>query len=130
MSPHPIKQLIEKADRAINEEDFDTVMELYCDDAVLVIEPGRNAVGKGQIRQAMEAIAEHFEHGLDVKRVGWESGDTALVLATTCVSSANQPLVERRATYVFRKDESAQWLCVIDNSYEHEVLDVDGAGSS
>ena len=53
---HPIALLIEKADRAINDEDFDTVVDLYTDDAVLVIKPGTNAVGKVQIRRAMQDI--------------------------------------------------------------------------
>jgi ketosteroid isomerase-like protein len=45
MNQHPIALLIEKADKAINQEDFDTVVDLYTEDAVLVIEPGHNAIG-------------------------------------------------------------------------------------
>jgi len=128
MNDHPIALLIEKADIAINQEDFDTVVDLYTDDAVLVIEPGGHAVGKVQIRRAMEAIAAHFDRSLDVRQAGMvilETGDTALVLARTLVSARNFPVIERKATYVFRKDGSDRWLCAIDNSYGHEVLDVD-----
>jgi ketosteroid isomerase-like protein len=50
MNQHPIALPIEKADKAINQEDFDTVVDLYAEDAVLVIKPGKNAVGKVQIR--------------------------------------------------------------------------------
>jgi len=32
MNQHPIALLIEKADKAINEEDFDTVIDLYTGD--------------------------------------------------------------------------------------------------
>jgi uncharacterized protein (TIGR02246 family) len=126
MSQHPIALLIEKADKAINEEDFDTVVDLYADDAVLVIKPGMNAAGKAEIRRAMEAIAAHFEHALDVRQAGMvilETGDTALVLAKTLVSANNSPVIERRATYVFRKDIHDRWVCAIDNSYGHEVFD-------
>lgn len=126
MERHPIALLIEKADTAINREDFDTVVDLYTDDAVLVIQPGVHAVGKAQIRRAMEEIAAHFDRSLDVRQDGMvilESADTALVLAKTLVSAKNFPLMERKATYVFRKDASGRWLCVIDNSYGHEVLD-------
>ena len=126
MERHPIALLIEKADTAINREDFDTVVDLYTDDAVLVIQPGVHAVGKAQIRRAMEEIAAHFDRTLDVRQDGMvilESADTALVLAKTLVSAKNFPLMERKATYVFRKDASGRWLCVIDNSYGHEVLD-------
>ena len=123
---HPIALLIAKADKAINEEDFDTVVDLYTEDAVLVIRPGSHAVGKVQIRRAMEAIAAHFDRSLDVRQAGMvilETGDTALVLARTLVSAKHFPPVERKATYVFRKDAGDQWLCAIDNSYGHEVLD-------
>ena len=126
MKNHPIALLIEKADKAINQEDFDTVVDLYAEDAVLVIKPGTNAVGKAQIRRAMEAIAAHFERTLDVRQAGMvilETGDTALVLARTLVSAKNSPVIERKATYVFRKDVHDRWRCAIDNSYGHEVFD-------
>lgn len=125
MENHPIALLIAKADKAINEEDFDTVVDLYTDDAILVIKPGNHAIGKVQIRSAMEAIAAHFDGSLDVRQAGMvilETGDTALVLAKTLVSAKNFPVIERKATYVFRKDTSDRWLCAIDNSYGHEVL--------
>lgn len=125
MNQHPIALLIEKADKAINQEDFDTVIDLYADDAVLVIKPGKNAVGKVEIRRAMEAIAAHFDRSLDVRQAGMvilETGDTALVLARTLVSAKNFPVMERKATYVFKKDAGNRWLCAIDNSYGHEVL--------
>lgn len=128
MSKHPIALLIEKADKAINEEDFDTVVNLYTEDAILVIKPGTNAVGKVQIRRAMEAIATHFDGSLDVRQGGMvilETEDTALVLAKTRVSSKNFQVVERKATYVFRKDAHDHWLCAVDNSYGHEVLGAD-----
>jgi len=129
MNDHPIALLIDEADKAINREDFDTVVDFYTEDAVLVIRPGKLAVGKVQIRAAMEAIAAHFNGSLDVRQAGMailETGDTALVLATTRVSAKNVPLMERRATYVFRK-HADRWLCAIDNSYGHEVLDAAGA---
>ena len=70
MNQHPIERIIEKADRAINQEDFDTLMGIYADNAVFVIKPGMNAVGKDQIKTACEAIAAYFEHSLDVKQAG------------------------------------------------------------
>jgi uncharacterized protein (TIGR02246 family) len=125
MTRHPVELQIEKADLAINREDFDAVMDIYSDDAVLVVKPGTNAVGKIEIRKAMEAIAAYFDHSLDVKQAGMkilESNDTALVLAKTVVSAANMPAIERNATYVFKRAPNGAWLCVIDNSYGHELL--------
>lgn len=122
---HPIEELIEKADDAINREDFDALAAIYTEDAVLVVKPGMNAVGREPIRKAFEAIAAHFGHTLQVRQAGMEileSGDTALVLARTIVSAANLPETERRATYVFRKEATGEWLCAIDNSYGHDLL--------
>jgi uncharacterized protein (TIGR02246 family) len=126
MKQHPVELLINKADTAINKEDFDTLTDIYADDAVLVIRPGMNAVGKERIRKAFEAIAAHFEHTLNVRQVEMkilENGDTALVLSKTLVSAKWHPLQERKATYVFRKDANGAWLCAIDNSYGHDLLD-------
>jgi uncharacterized protein (TIGR02246 family) len=123
---HPIESLIEKADEAINREDFDTLIELYAEDAVLVIKPGMNTVGKDQIKEAFEAIAAHFEHSLNVKQAGMkilETGDTALVLSKTIVSAKNSPVVERKATYVFKRDVNNGWVCTIDDSYGHDLLE-------
>jgi uncharacterized protein (TIGR02246 family) len=126
MKRHPIEVLIDKADAAINREDFDALLEFYADDAVLVIKPGMHAVGKAQIRKAFEAIADHFGHTLDVKQAGMEileTGDIALVLAKTVVSARGRPLAERKATYVFKKDANGTWVCAIDNSYGHDLLE-------
>lgn len=123
---HPIELLITKADVAINQEDFETLIDIYSDDAVLVVKPGMNAVGKAQIKKAFEAIAAHFEHSLDVKQAGMailETGDTALVLAKTVVSAKNLPVTERKATYVFKRGKDNRWVCSIDNSYGHSLLE-------
>ena len=125
MERHPIERVIAIADTAINQEDFDTLVDCYTDDAVLVIQPGHNAVGKTQLRTAFEAISAHFEHTLCVKQAGMEileTGDTALVLAKTIISATGHPTVEREATYVFRKSGDDRWLCAIDNSYGHDLL--------
>ena len=125
MAQHPIELLIAKADDAINREDFDMLIDMYADDAVLVIKPGMNAVGKDQIRKAFEAIADYFDHSLDVRQSGMEileSGDTALVLAKSTIAAGNQPEEMRKATYVFKKYGNVGWLCVIDNSYGHDLI--------
>lgn len=123
---HPIVELINKADLAINNEDFDTLIDIYADDAILVIKPGINAVGKIQIKKAFIAIADYFEHSINVTQAGLEileSDNTALVLAKTIVKAVNQPEIERKATYVFKYFENKGWLCVIDNSYGHDLLE-------
>lgn len=125
MTRHPIERLIEKADKAIVSEDFDTLMDIYTDDAVLVIEPGRTAKGKENILKAFQTIAVYFKNGLQVKQNGLEileSSDTALVLANTALSAPNLSTIERKATYVFNRSPNGHWLCSIDNSYGHEII--------
>ena len=126
MNKHQIEKLIEGADRAIVAEDFESLMATYTDDALLVVEPGRNAVGKQEIADAFKKIAKYFDYGLQVEQNGMqilETKDTALVLANTLVSGPNFPTEERKATYVFKKMEDGNWLCAIDNSYGHTIIE-------
>ena len=126
MKTHPVVQLINQADAAINHEDFDTLIDIYADDAVLVVRPGMNAVGKAQIKRAFMRVADHFEHSLEVWQLGMEileTEDTALVLAKTVIRAKNLPELERKATYVFKKEANNLWRCIIDNSYGHDLLE-------
>jgi len=129
MAYHPLKQVIEAADKAITDEDFETLMAFYADDATLVIKPGLVATGKEQIHKAFLAIAEYFNHSLVVKQGEMhiiQSGNMALVIMETVLETADTAGVtscmSRRATYVFREDPVGKWLCVIDNSYGTELL--------
>ena len=129
MSSHPLKSVIEAADRAITAEDFDAVMDFYADDATLVIRPGLNATGKAAIRRAFVAIADHFNHSLQVEQGDMtvlEGADTALVIMESILKAVDKEgrdaSAVRRATYVFKKDPAGRWLCVIDNSYGTDLL--------
>ena len=129
--PHPLKTLIEAADRAITAEDFDAVTEFYADDATLVVKPGLNVSGKPAIRRAFEAIAAHFNHSLKVGQgdmVVLEGADTALALMESTLDAVDKDGADvstvRRATYVFRRREDGRWLCAIDNSYGTDLLSV------
>lgn len=125
-----LRAVIEAADHAITAEDFDTLMNFYAEDATLVIMPGRQVTGRAQIRQAFTAIADHFNHSIVVKQGEMqvvEGAGTALVLMQTILETMDQTglttSTTRRATYVFRKEASGTWLCVIDNSYGTDLLD-------
>lgn len=129
MTKKALKQLIASADEAINQENFDKVLDFYSDDATLVVMPGKNVTGKENIRKAFVAIAEHFNHSLEVSQgemIVIEGGDTALVIAKTIVRAnkkTDSPFVaDRKATYVFRKYPGDKWLCVVDNSYGTDLL--------
>ncbi len=131
MEQHPVITQIEKADKAIVAEDFDTLLYIYTDDAILVVEPGRNAVGKDAIRKAFEAMAVYFKNGLQVSQEGMKVlvlGETALVLANTVISAPSLPTTTRKATYVFIKGPNGNWLCAIDNSYGHKIIETGEEG--
>lgn len=126
---HELKALIKKCDIAIKEESFDELMEYYCDDAILVIKPGMLARGKEEIKKAFIAIAKYFNNSIvptQGEMIILETGDTALVLSQALLAAdkktdSEYPM-ERRATYVFRKDSQGKWLCAIDNSYGTELI--------
>ena len=127
MNKHPVILQIEAADKAIVAEDFNTLLNIYTDDAILVVAPGKNAVGKKEILKAFKDIAVYFKNGLKVEQSGMEvlvSGDTALVLANTVLSAPNLSITVRKATYVFNQSANGIWRCSIDNSYGHEVIGV------
>ena len=124
--PHPVLARIREADRLIIAEAFDALMDHYTDDAVLVMSPGREVLGREAIREAMEKIATYFAHGLKVTQQGMhvlEAGETVLVLARTLVSAPGRDDELRHATYVYRREADGQWRCCIDNSYGHRLLD-------
>jgi ketosteroid isomerase-like protein len=48
-----------------------------------------------------------------------EAGDTALVLSHTFLEADKEDSdysMDRKATYVFKKNTQGKWLCAIDNS--------------
>ena len=121
---HVIKEVIKKCDLAIKQEDFDTLMNYYTDDAILVVKPGMIARGKDEIKKAFIAIANYFNNSIvptQGEMIILEAGDTALVISQTLLEADNKKdseySMERKATYVFKKNAQGEWLCAIDNSY-------------
>lgn len=125
---HELKELINKCDLAIKQEDFDTLMRYYTDDAILVLKPGMIARGKAEIKKAFIAIAKYFNNSLvptEGEMIILEAGDTALVISQTFLEAAKRDSeysMERKATYVFKKSSCGEWLCAIDNSYGTDLI--------
>lgn len=126
---HELKEIIKKCDIAIKQEDFDTLMNYYTEEAILVVKPGMIARGKEEIKKAFIAIAKYFNNTLvpiQGEMMILEAGDTALVISQTLLdadSNDNEYSMDRRATYVFKKNSQGEWLCAIDNSYGTELID-------
>ncbi|MBG9490220.1 nuclear transport factor 2 family protein [Bacillus subtilis] len=125
-----LKDIISACDLAIQNEDFDTLMNYYSEDAVLVVKPGMIARGKEEVKKAFITIANYFNHHIvptQGKMILLEAGDTVLVLSQTLLDSDKKDseyAMERRATYVFKKNAQGEWLCVIDNSYGTDLIGV------
>ena len=124
-----VKELIAAADQAIREERFDDLVEIYTDDAVLVVKPGVEAKGKKAIKEAFIKIAAYFHNSIvpiQGKMLMIEAGDTLLVLSQTLLDADKKEDSEYsmgcRASYVFKKVDG-KWLCAIDNSYGTALLD-------
>lgn len=123
-----LKDIISACDSAIQNEDFDTLMNYYSEDAILVVKPGMIARGKEEIKKAFITIANYFNHHIvptQGEMIMLEAGDTVLVLSQTLLDSDKKDseyAMERRATYVFKKNAQGEWLCVIDNSYGTDLM--------
>lgn len=126
---HELREFIKNCDNAIKQEDFDTLMNYYTDDAILVVKPGMIARGKEEIKKAFIAIAKYFNNSLVLtqgKMIILEAGDSALVISQTLLDSdkkESEYSMDRRATYVFKKNSQGEWLCAIDNSYGTDLID-------
>jgi len=126
---HDIKEIIKKCDLAIKEEDFDTLMNFYAEDAILVVKPEMIARGKSEIKKAFIAIAKYFNNSIipiQGEMIILETGDTALVLSQTILTADKKMdsefAMDRKATYVFKKDIYGAWVCAIDNSYGTDLI--------
>ncbi|HWP96939.1 MAG TPA: DUF4440 domain-containing protein [Syntrophomonadaceae bacterium] len=125
---HELKEFIKKCDIAIKREDFDTLMNYYTDDAILVVKPGMIARGKEEIKKAFIAIAKYFNNSVvptQGEMIILEAGDIALVISQTLLAADKQDSeysMDRKATYVFKKNSHGEWLCAIDNSYGTDLI--------
>lgn len=125
---HELKEFIKKCDNAIKREDFDALMTYYTDDAILVVKPGMIARGREEIKQAFIKIAKYFNNSLvptQGEMIVLETGDIALVISQTLLDAEKDESefsMDRRATYVFKKNSEGQWLCAIDNSYGTDLI--------
>jgi uncharacterized protein (TIGR02246 family) len=125
---HELKDFIKKCDLAIKQEDFDTLINYYTEDAILVVKPGMIARGREEIKNAFIAIAKYFNHSLvptQGEMIILEADDTALVISQSLLDAdknENEYSMDRRATYVFKKGSKGEWLCAIDNSYGTDLI--------
>ena len=123
MTVEKMRAMLDRDAELIKNEEFDELMTVYTDDAIMVL-PGQIIQGKKAIKEAHIKIAQYFDHTLKLRHGKiklLETEDTILVMDQTFVES-DRIDEERRATYVYRKIND-DWLCAIDNSYGTGLLD-------
>lgn len=121
-----VDEAVKKLDEAFSRSDLESVLAFYEDDAVLVVEPGRLARGKEELKRfflhvfAFKWTAEQIETNV------LESGNIALFTSRwrlTGVAADGVPFQkESIATSVFRRGEDGGWRMVIDNSHGPAIL--------
>jgi ketosteroid isomerase-like protein len=62
-------------------------MSIYTNDAILVIEPGRNAIEKNEIRKVFEAITIYFKNGLQIEQNDLETRSQVSNIKPLCYNS-------------------------------------------
>lgn len=122
-----MRAMLDRDAELIKNEQFDELMNVYTDDAIMILRGDDSTLyeiqGKKDLKAAHKRVAKYFNHTLKLRHGEiklFETNDTILVLDQTFVDS-EKITEERRATYVFRK-ESSKWLCAIDNSYGTDLF--------
>ncbi|HVG22284.1 MAG TPA: SgcJ/EcaC family oxidoreductase [Blastocatellia bacterium] len=124
---HSLEETVEEIDEAFNRGDVEAVLDFYEDGAVMVLEPGRLARGKDEMRRAFEAILGLEGIAKQIKTSVIEADDIALFTSKWSFSGKAPDGTsfsrDSFATTVFRKQTDGKWRCVIDNSYGPAILD-------
>jgi ketosteroid isomerase-like protein len=88
----------------------------------LVVEPGRLARGKDELRRALEHIVTSAGSVKQEKTHAIEANGIALFISRWTLSSGTTESRQFIATSVFRKQEDGTWRLVIDNAFGPAVL--------
>lgn len=120
-------ETVELLDEAYNRGDLEAILSFYEEGATMVLEPGRLATGRPELRRAYEWILNNIKGmAIQEKTNVIMSGDIALFTSRWSYDGATSDgtHVSRQsyASVVLRKQADGNWLIVVDNSWGPEVL--------
>jgi uncharacterized protein (TIGR02246 family) len=124
-------EAVELLDEAFNRADLEAVLGFYEDGATMVIEPGRLAKGKVELRRAYEWIFSNIKGvARQEKTHVIETGDIALFTSrwnfSGTMADGTAFSREAYATVILRRQRDGTWRVVVDNSWGPAVLEERG----
>ena len=127
MAENPL-ETVELLDEAFNRGDLEAILSFYEEGATMVMEPGRLAKGKHQLRGAYEWILSNIKGTARQEKTHViESDDIALFTSkwsfTGTTSDGTTVSRESYASVILRKQRDGDWLIVVDNSWGPAVLE-------
>ncbi len=125
-SEQSIIAVVKELDHAFNQKNIEAVLSFYEDQATMVVEPGKLAKGKPELRKVFEELFKMGGIAKQDKMKVIEVGDVALFISKwhldTQATDSNKLATNFYATCVFRKGLDGKCRLIIDNSFGPAIL--------
>ena len=119
-------QTVHDVDEAFNRRDLEAVLDCYEEEAIMVVEPGKVAHGKAELRDTFKELLKLGFKATQLKTKTLQTEEIALYIARWRLDGQTAEgksfSKEYIATTVFRKQSDGQWKAIIDNSFGPDIL--------